>query len=156
MTNNDILRRLRYTFDWSDNEVIRIFKLVEIDVTRSQISDWMKSDEDEAWQSLHDKMFAGFLNGFIIDQRGRREGPLPVAEKNLNNNLIFRKLRIALNLKDDGILDILALGLMRISKHELSAFFRKPGQSQYRPCKDQILRKFLKGLQVQKRGRSDE
>ena len=124
-------------------------------MTRAQISDWMKKDDDEQWKSLHDKMFAGFLNGFIIDQRGRREGPLPVAEKNLNNNLIFRKLRIALNLKDNDILDILALGLMRISKHELSAFFRKPGQSQYRPCKDQILRKFLKGLQIQKRGRSD-
>lgn len=156
MTNNDILRRLRYTFDWSDNDVIRTFKLVDVEVTRAQISDWMKKDDDEAWKSLHDKMFASFLNGFIIEQRGRREGPLPIAEKNLNNNIIFRKLRIALNLKDNDILDILALGLMRISKHELSAFFRKPGQSQYRPCKDQILRKFLKGLQVQKRGRGEE
>lgn len=155
MTNNDILRRLRYTFDWADNHVIKLFKLVEVDVTRAQISDWMKPDDDEAWKSLHDKMFAALLNGFIIDRRGRREGPLPVAEKTLNNNIIFRKLRIALNLKDEDILDIMALGLMRISKHELSAFFRKPSQSQYRPCKDQILRKFLKGLQNKYRKQED-
>ncbi len=156
MTNNDILRRLRYTFDWGDRDVIRLYEKVEQVVTRAQISDWMKPDDDEAWKSLHDKDFASLLNGLIITRRGRRDGPLPIPEKSLNNNIIFRKLRIALNLKDDDILDIMALGLMRISKHELSAFFRKPEQSQYRPCKDQILRKFLKGLQKKHRPVSDE
>jgi len=43
---------------------------------------------------------------------------------------------------------------MHISKHELSAIFRKPGQKQYRECKDQFLRNFLYGLQFKERPES--
>jgi uncharacterized protein YehS (DUF1456 family) len=39
----------------------------------------------------------------------------------------------------------------RLSKHELSAFFRNPTQPQYRECKDQVLRNFLMGLQMKYR-----
>jgi len=70
-----------------------------------------------------------------------------VPEDRLNNNLIFRKLRIALNLKDIDILKLYDHVDIYISEHELSAFFRKPTQRQYRPCKDQFLRNFLIGLQ---------
>nr|NQU94294.1 DUF1456 family protein [Bacteroidota bacterium] len=148
MNNNDIIRRIRYTFDFSDSKMIEIFALAGHEVTRAQISDWLKKDDDPAQQGLHDKQLAIFLNGLINDKRGKKEGVQPVPEKRLNNNLILRKLKIALNLKDDDILEILALADMRISKHELSAFFRKPDQSQYRLCKDQILRNFLQGIQI--------
>jgi uncharacterized protein YehS (DUF1456 family) len=89
---------------------------------------------------------ATFLNGLIIEKRGKKEGPQPIPEKQLNNNIILRKLKIALNLKDEDILDLLKLAGLEISKHELSAFFRKPGQNQYRECKDQVLRNFLSGM----------
>jgi uncharacterized protein YehS (DUF1456 family) len=92
-----------------------------------------------------------FLNGFINDRRGKREGQQPVPEKRLTNNVIFKKLRIALNLKSEDVLDILELAPLRISKHELSAFFRKPGHKHYRQCKDQVLRNFLKGIQLKYR-----
>ncbi|MDA3818247.1 MAG: DUF1456 family protein [Prolixibacteraceae bacterium] len=71
---------------------------------------------------------------------------MPVAEKRLTNNIVLRKIKIALNLKDEDMLEILGLVDFKISKHELSAFFRKPTQSQFRPCKDQILRYILQGL----------
>jgi uncharacterized protein YehS (DUF1456 family) len=63
-------------------------------------------------------------------------------------DVVFRKLKIALDLKAEDILEILDLSDMHISKHELSAFFRNPDQDQYRPCKDQILRNFLHGMQM--------
>jgi uncharacterized protein YehS (DUF1456 family) len=88
-----------------------------------------------------------FLNGFINEKRGKKEGVQPEPEKRLNNNIILRKLKIALNLKDEDILEILMLADLRISKHELSAFFRNPNQEQYRLCKDQVLRNFLFGMQ---------
>jgi uncharacterized protein YehS (DUF1456 family) len=97
---------------------------------------------------LYDKELAIFLTGFIVEKRGKKEGEEPKPEKSLNNNIIFRKLKIALNYKDEDILEILDQRGMRISKHELSAFFRHPDQPQYRPCKDQILRNFLHGLQA--------
>lgn len=148
MTNNDILRRLRFTFDFNDSKMIDLFGLADYEVTRAQISNWLKKDDDPAYQKLYDQQLAIFLNGFIYDKRGKKEGAQPLPEKRLNNNIIFRKLKIALNLKDDDILGILGLVDMRFSKHELSAFFRNPDQNQYRLCEDQILRNFLYGLQV--------
>ncbi len=148
MTNNDILRRIRYIFDINDSKVIAIFSLAELHVTREQISDWLKKDDDTAYKSLNDTQLATFLNGLIIEKRGKKDGPQAVPEKVLNNNIIFRKLKIALNLKNEDVLDLLALADLKISKHELSAFFRRADHKHYRVCKDQILRNFLKGVQL--------
>ncbi len=148
MTNNDILRRLRFTFDFNDETVMNLFRDGGIEVTRTEISDWMKKEEDEAYKNLGDKYLAAFLNGFITKNRGKKEGPQPEPEKKLNNNIILRKLRIALNMQDEDMLEILDLADLRFSKHELSAFFRKPDHKHYRECKDQIVRNFLHGLQI--------
>ena len=151
MTNNDIFRRLRYIFDFSDAKMIAVFGAANHQVTRAQISDWLKKDEDPAVQKCSDTQLAIFLNGLINHKRGKKEGPQPEPEKRLTNNMIFVKLKIALNLKAEDVLDILALADFRISTHELSALFRRPGHKHYRECKDQILRNFLKGLQLKYR-----
>lgn len=158
MTNNDILRRLRYTFDFNDAKMIALFGLAELDVTRDQISDWLKKEEDPAYKECNDTQLAIFLNGLIVDKRGEREGPKPEPEKRLTNNIIFKKLKIALNLKSADILEIMDMANLGISPHELSAFFRKPTHKHYRECQDQILRNFLKGVQLKYRSqpKSDE
>lgn len=147
MTNNDILRRIRYTFDFSDSKMIAVFSFAGHQVTREQINDWLQKDDDPAYQKCNDTHLAIFLNGLIIDQRGKKEGAQPEPEQRLTNNIIFRKLRIALDLKADDILEIMDLAGFHISKHELSAFFRRPDHKHYRDCNDQILRNFLKGVQ---------
>ena len=151
MTNNDILRRILYIFDFNDSKMIAVFGLADHQVTREQISDWLKKDNDPAYQNCSDTQLSIFLNGLIIDKRGKKEGPQPEPEQRLTNNIIFRKLRIALNLKAEDILEIMDLAGMSISKHELSAFFRKPDHKHYRDCKDQILRNFLNGVQLKYR-----
>jgi len=151
MTNNDILRRIRYIFDVNDQKMISLFLLANHSVTREQISAWLKKDDDLAFQACFDKEMVNFLNGFIIDRRGTREGDQPKPEKKINNNIVFLKLKIALNLKALEILEVMALADFRISKHELSAFFRRPDHKHYRECKDQILRNFLLGLQLKYR-----
>ena len=151
MTNNDILRRIRYIFDFNDSKMIAIFGLADHKVTRGQISDWLKKDDDPAFQKCSDTDLAIFLNGLINDKRGKKEGSQPEPEKHLTNNMIFIKLKIALNLKAEDVLEIIALANFNISKHELSAFFRKPGHKHYRNCQDQILRNFLKGMQLKYR-----
>ena len=147
MNNNDVIRRVRYTFNFNDDKMIGIFALAEKEVSRSQISEWLKKDEDPDFKGIYDKDLASFLNGFINLRRGKKEGPQPKPEKTLNNNLILRKLKIALNLRDDEMVEIFDLVDTRISKHEINAFFRKPTQSQFRFCKDQFLRNFLFGIQ---------
>lgn len=151
MTNNDILRRIRYTFDFDDAKMIAIFGQADHQVTREQISDWLKKDDDPAFQECSDVHLAIFLNGLIIDRRGSKEGATPEPEQAITNNIVFRKLKIALDLQAEDILAILNLADMQISKHELSAFFRKPGHKHYRECKDQVFRNFLNGLQLKYR-----
>jgi uncharacterized protein YehS (DUF1456 family) len=151
MTNNDILRRIRYTFALNDSKMIALFGLGGQQVTRVQISDWLKKDDDPAFQKCNDKQMATFLNGFINYKRGKKEGPQPELEKRLTNNIIFLKLKIALNLKAEDVLKIMERADFPMGKSELSAFFRKPGNTHYRACKDQILRNFLKGMQLKYR-----
>lgn len=155
MVNNDILRRIRYTFDLSDNKMMSVFALAGKKVSREEISNWLKKEDAPTFQTCNDKVLATFLNGFIIERRGKRDKPQPQAEDYLTNNLIFKKLRIALNFKDDDILNVLALVGLKISKHELSAFFRSPEHRQSRQCKDQVLRNFLHGLQVKYRPKNE-
>jgi uncharacterized protein YehS (DUF1456 family) len=70
----------------------------------------------------------------------------------MTNNDILKKLRVALELKDDDIIEILKLSDFEISKSELGAIFRKEDHPNYKPCGDQLLRNFLNGLITYKRG----
>jgi len=151
VTKNDILRRIRYAFDFNDAKMIAIFGMADHEVTREQVSNWLKKDDDPDFEELADIDLAIYLNGLINDRRGKREGVQPEPEKRVNNNIILRKLKIALDLKAEDILEILALSGTEISKHELSAFFRKPDHKHFRKCKDQILRKFIDGVQTKYR-----
>ena len=70
----------------------------------------------------------------------------------LTNNDILKKIRVALKLRDDDIVGILKLVDFNISKSELNAFFRKEDHPKYMELQDQILRNFLNGLIIHKRG----
>ncbi|WP_395043069.1 DUF1456 family protein [Flavobacterium sp.] len=70
----------------------------------------------------------------------------------MNNNDIFKKLRVALMLRDDQIVDILQLVDFKITKSELGAFFRDEKHENFVECGDQILRNFLNGLVIHLRG----
>lgn len=148
MINNDILRRLRYLMDLSDDMTIRTFALGGLEVNRNEISQWLKKDDDKDFKKCSDRNLAIFLNGVIVQKRGARDDGPPKAETRLTNNIILRKLMIAFSLKTDDILDILELANFSLSKSELSAFFRKPDHRNYRECQDQVLRNVMQGLQV--------
>lgn len=147
MNNNDILRRVRYIFDFGDSKMIVLFGMGGRKVTRAEVSDLLKKADNPAFQECSDTLLAFFLNGLISDKRGKKEGPQPKPEKRLTNNIIFNKLKIALNLKAEDVLRIMDLAAFPMSNHELSSYFRKPTHRNYRDCKDQVLRNFLKGMQ---------
>lgn len=147
MTNNDVFRRLKYAFNYNPEKIILLFNHVGVKIVKEDVSKYLEKDTEEKENtSLSDEQFASFLNGMIIENRGKKDGQIPVAEKELDNNIVFRKLRIALNLKDTDILALLKLSGLNFGKSELSAFFRKPGHQHYRNCQDQVLRNFLNGL----------
>ena len=146
MTNNDILRRLRYIFDLADTKIVSIFGLAGSEIETAEVTAWLKKDDDPWFKSCPDIKMATFLNGLIVARRGKKDGPAPIAEKQLNNNMVLRKLKIAMDFKSDDIQAVLQSAGLTISDHELSALFRKKGHKHYRECKDQILRNFLEGL----------
>jgi uncharacterized protein YehS (DUF1456 family) len=159
MTNNDILRRLRYILNIKDTQVIKILALADYQVTLPRVVSWLKKEDEEDYTECTDKDLMAFLNGLITEKRGPKQEK-PGADNSkpkiqqlqlMSNNLIFLKLKIAFNLKSEDVLDLMELANYNISSHELSAFFRNKTHRHYRVCKDQILRKFLKGLQLKYR-----
>ncbi len=126
--------------------MINIFALAGVTVTREQVVCWLKKDEDERFVVCTDEWSSAFLNGFIIEKRGKKEGALPVIDKRLTNNMILTKLKIALSLQAEDIIELLEKVNFSLSKHELSAFARKLDHKHYRECKDQVIRKFLEGI----------
>jgi len=147
MDNNLILKKLRYAFNLEDDQMIALFGKGDLEVTREQVSNWMKKEDHPEFETINDKILATFLNGFIIEKRGKKDDVQPPNEMNLNNNLIFRKLKIALSLRDTDIVEVFDLVDLDVSKHEINALFRNPAQKQYRECKDQFLRNFIFGLE---------
>ena len=150
MTNNDFLRRLRYALNIKDNIMIQIFKKGNIIVTREDVIDYLKKDIDDGFKKLSNNDLISFLDGLIIQKRGNREDGTPVPKikitKNNLNNILLRKLRIALAFKSYDMIRIFKLGGIEISEGELSALFRSEDHKNYKECGDKYIRVFLKGL----------
>ena len=150
MTNNDFLRRLRYALNIKDNVMVQIFKKGNIILTREDVIDYLKKDIDEGFKKLNNNDLIAFLDGLIIQKRGKREDGTPIpqvkATKNNLNNILLRKLRIALSFKSYDMIKIFKLGGVEISEGELSALFRSEDHKNYKECGDKYIRVFLKGL----------
>ncbi|MCP4653584.1 MAG: DUF1456 family protein [Candidatus Omnitrophica bacterium] len=149
MINNDILRRLRYALKMKDLVMVEIFKLMEHNIGVGEILDMLRKEEDERFLECSDHALALFLDGLIIYKRGKREDQVVDPKTHsftLDNNEIFKKLRIALKLKDDDIVEILKLVKFNVTKSEINALFRKKGHQNFKKCGDQLLRNFLLGL----------
>lgn len=162
MNNNDILTRLRYALDLKDAEMVEIFGLGGIEIKKDEVqailskvtSDSPEVDEEEFQvndykKKLDNTMLESFLNGLITFKRGASdsEKPVELTMKDRNvNNILLKKVKIALTLTSEDILDILSDTGTNLSKSELSAVLRKEGHRNYKECGDRYARNFLKGL----------
>jgi len=165
MDNNDILIRLRYALDIKNKEMIEIFKLGGIEFTKEEVlliltksiddydEDNIESEENIKCDNV---MLESFLNGFIIFKRGKQEPKpgqpeRPEISHERVNNLVLKKLKIALSLTSEDMIEILETSGVFITKGELSAFLRKEGHKNYKECGDQNVRNFLRGLAIKYR-----
>lgn len=149
MTYNDILRRFRYAVDLSDSVIIEAFKLKDYTVTPQQLSRFFKRETEAEYQELSAELLDAFLDGLIIFTRGKQDNSdsaSPRPHVPLNNNVILKKIRIALELREEDMLNLLDVAQFSISRSELSALFRKKGHKNYKECGDQLLRNFINGL----------
>jgi uncharacterized protein YehS (DUF1456 family) len=148
MTNNDLLRRLRYALDLNGVSIAELCTLGGLEIGPTDVLKLLKKEDEHGFVVCEDTVMGAFLDGLITSRRGPRDAPpggVP-ADGLLNNNLILRKLRIALELNDADMLAIFRKAGISISKAELSALFRGVGQRNFKECGDQLLRNFVRGL----------
>jgi uncharacterized protein YehS (DUF1456 family) len=159
MTNNDVLRRLRYALKLNDKKLMLFFRIFHVEMTQYKIDHFLIKEEDSGYLDLYDDHLAAVLDGLIIYYRGLQDGKVPEPWKKgdeINNNEILRKLKIALSLTDEMMIDMLAKADFNISKPELSSFFRSVDHRNYKECMNQFLRAFITGLTVHYRQENNE
>lgn len=173
MDNNDILIRLRYALDIRDIDMKKIFKLGGADFTQEDLKRLLtksketyrydddlvdKTPENAENLKCKNSTLEAFLNGLILFKRGKPEPKPDLPETpalptpdNLNN-ILLKKLKIALSLTSEDMLDIFQKAGLIVTKSELSALLRKEGHKNYKECGDKFARNFLKGLAIKSRG----
>lgn len=155
MINNDVMRSIRYMLDLGDSKVAEIIQLADADfpIEKAQVHALLKKEDEDGFVACSDRVLAHFLDGLVFYYRGRDESlpPRPV-ETRITNNVVLKKLRVAFQLKDVDMHEVFATAGFPLTKPELTALFRQADHKHYRPCGDQILRNFLKGLTVRFRG----
>lgn len=149
MINNDVLRSVRYMLDLSDAKVVEIVRLADpaFEMSKDDVQALLRKEEEPGFVACSDTVLARFLDGLIFYRRGKDDSlpARPVATR-ITNNLVLKKLRVAFEMKDTDVQDVFRAADFGISKAEVGALCRQPGQRNYRACGDQMLRNFLKGL----------
>jgi len=147
MTNNDILRRLRYALNLSDGQVAEVIAHTGVESDPPQVRRWLVREDENGFEELPDAGLCRFLDGLIIEKRGASpDGLIPEPLEFLSTNEVLKKLRIALSLRDDEMLEVFKRAEFVVTKAELGSFFRKEGQRNFSKCPEQVLRKFIQGL----------
>lgn len=166
MKNNEILIRLRDALDIKNTDMVEIFKLGGIELTSEEVSMMLiqskenDNDEVEDNKDIEENLdcdncsLESFLNGFIIFKRGEKEPvpgkpknpPLSITSSKSVNNVMLKKLKIALSLTSEDMIDILEEIGVIVTKGELSPLFRKEGHKHYKKCSDVFAINFLNGI----------
>lgn len=171
MDNNDLLIRLRYALDIKNKDMVEIFKLGGVELSKEEVLKVLTKtpesddeDDDSIWAEpdnedyikADDHLFESFLNGLIIFKRGRQEPKpgqpeIPAMTNERSNNLLLKKVKIALQLNSEDVLEIWDLAGVTVTRGELGALLRKVGHKNYKECGDRYARNFLKGLAIKYR-----
>lgn len=153
MTNNDVLRSLQHILGINEPVIADIFNLAEHKIDLATVSSYLKEADQAGYFECANNPMALFLDGLITYRRGKLEQNPQQPKQifpHLTNNIIFKKLRIAFDLKEEDLLELMSMADYEVTKNELSAIFRKPGHKHYRVCSDEFLMGFLVGLTFRK------
>ncbi|KIM06803.1 MAG: hypothetical protein KU38_11960 [Sulfurovum sp. FS08-3] len=146
MRTNKILERITKALYLNVNDIAHIYELAHYPKTKDEIRALLQDERSKKFQEATYEDLGLFLDGLIIKKRGEMSNSLE-EELALDNNLILKKLRVALNLKTHELVMIFALNDMTLSPSQINALFRKEGHKNYRLCSDKMLFDFLAGLE---------
>ena len=147
ISTNEILYRIKKALKLSTEEMLEAYKIEDYDMETSHLESLLKRRLDDGFVTATYEELGVFLDGFVTLKRGPSpKKPNDHEAVELTNNLILKKLRIALELKEAETEIIFGLADVELSKHQLASLFRKEGHKNFKECSDELLMSFLEGL----------
>jgi uncharacterized protein YehS (DUF1456 family) len=157
MTNNDFLRSFRYALELDPRTLQAFFAEGGAQLPLGSVAAMLKDDGEAGFEPLSDPLLSSFLAGVITAYRGPAPASAPAQKpegpRTVGNNRILRALRIAFELRDSDVQELMQAAGREVSKAELGALFRREDHRNYQPCGDQFMRAFLRGLGLKRRQR---
>ncbi len=152
LQTNQILRAILTPLKLTPQETLSLYALVSFPMNEERLSALLREEGDRDFKPCSLEELGAFLDGLILFKRG--PSPKKTTDKKtaedtfipLTNNLILKKLRIALELKEPETEIIFSLGEAELSRQELKSLFRKEDHKNFRACSDALLMAFLEGL----------
>ncbi|MEA3454978.1 MAG: DUF1456 family protein [Campylobacterota bacterium] len=147
MNTNDILFKIKTALSLDNETVTKAYSLAGYEMEPERLAQLLKRRQESGFELCNYEELGLFLDGLILLKRGpspKKSNDTEVIE--LTNNLILKKLRIALELKEPETEIIFGLGEAKLSKQQLASLFRKEGHKNFKACSDELLMAFLDGL----------
>jgi len=147
LKTNDILYKISKALHLTPEEILKIYTLENHTMSKEHLEALLKKRVDKGFEACSDEELGLFLDGLVTFKRGASpKRPNDDEAVPLTNNLILKKLRIALELKEPETEIIFGLGDVTLSKQALKSLFRKESHKNFKPCPDALLMAFLEGL----------
>jgi uncharacterized protein YehS (DUF1456 family) len=147
MKINDILYKIKKALSLENTQLIEAYKLAEYEMKEERLEAILKRRLDKGYEEATYEELGIFLDGLVLLKRGPSN---KVADKNeavaLSNNLILKKIRVAMNLKEPELVILFALAEVELTKRQIGSLFRKEGGKNFKACSDELLEAFLEGL----------
>ncbi|ADV46778.1 DUF1456 family protein [Nitratifractor salsuginis] len=148
MKPGQVLYKIKEALRLDPETMLKIYALEEYPIDEKRLKAILKKPSAKGHENASYEELGVFLDGLIRLRRGEIKSPPPEdAEIELDNNLILKKLRIALELKDPDMEVIFELGERPLSRSKLRDLFRSPQHPKYLLCSDAMLNDFLLGLE---------
>lgn len=146
MKTNKILNKIVEILSLNSEAIQVIFKLENHPIEIVEIQNMFIDENKDEFTSCSYNELGMFLDGLITSKRGASTSSKKDEIIELSNNVILKKLRIALELKSSELVILFALVDVDLKIHEVNALFRKEGTKNYKVCNDELLYLFLEGL----------
>ena len=143
---NEILYKIVKALNLDNKMVLEIYSLANYNISDLEIESILKRKQDDGFRACSYEELGAFLDGLITFKRGESSKKSSDEVVELTNNLILKKLRIALELKESEVEIIFSLSDVELTKQQLSSLFRKVSNKNFKLCSDELMLAFLDGL----------
>jgi uncharacterized protein YehS (DUF1456 family) len=147
MITNDIIFKVKTALKLSNSAILKIYELADFPMSEPQLNKILKKQQDKDFITCKYDELGAFFDGLIIFKRRASKNKKSSNETiELTNNLMLKKLRIALELKEAETEIIFSLGEAELTKQQLASLFRKESNKNFKICSDELFISFLDGL----------